>query len=335
MVELTPDNLLAYLRRQGWIGAEPARVECLGGGVSNAVFRVSTPHQVFVLKQARPRLRTSDPWFSDLERVNREQEVMELLAPLLPPLTVPDVLFSDRANYVFAMSHAPADARPWKEDLLRGIADPAVAAHAGTVLGRMHQATAESTTARRLADSAIFVQLRIDPFYRRVQERRPEGAAAISDLVEQMLSRKEALCHGDFTPKNMLVHAAGFTLVDYETAYFGEPAMDLGLFLCHLLLKAFHQPIRREEFFALTNAFWEKYTNEVRFGEIRDLTCRGIAHVGACLLARIDGTSPVNYVREESRRAAVRNLARRILLERVQNWQHVLDLSEQALKPLE
>jgi 5-methylthioribose kinase len=335
MLELTCENTLAYLRKQGWIGSEPAHVESLGGGVSNAVLRVSTPDKLFVLKQARPRLRTSDPWFSDLERVNREQQVMELLAPLLPPLTVPEVLFSDRANYVFAMSHAPAEARPWKERLLHGVIDPTVATCAGHVLGRMHQATAESEPARRLADPTIFVQLRVDPFYRRVQERRPEVAGAVGELVEQMLSRQEALCHGDFTPKNMLVHGAGFMLVDYETAYFGEPAMDLGLFLCHLLLKAFHQPALRREFFNLTQLFWKKYTQEVRFTELSELGPRGIAHVGACLLARIDGTSPVDYLREERRRSAVRSLASSILLDRVQRWQDVLDLSDQALKPLE
>jgi 5-methylthioribose kinase len=334
MLELTSDNTVSYLRSQGWIGSEAARVESLGGGVSNAVLRVSTPERMFVLKQSRPQLRTSAPWFSDLERVHREQEVMQLLVPLLPPLTVPEVLFSDSANYVFAMSHAPAESHPWKDDLLRGTVDPAVAAHAGRVLGRMHQTTAESERARLLVDPTIFVQLRIDPFYRRVQERRPEVAAEIGELIEQMLSRKEALCHGDYTPKNMLVHGAGFTLVDYETAYFGDPAMDLGLFLCHLLLKAFHNPAACPEHLALTQTFWQEYATEVVFCPVAELTRRGIAHVGACLLARIDGTSPVDYLRQQSSREAVRQLARRLLLDRVEIWQQVLDLSASACQPL-
>src|SRR5918911_2875970 len=110
MLELTPDNALDYLRRQGWIGPGPARVEPLGWGVSNAVLRVQTPERAFVLKQSRPQLRTRDAWFSDLERIYREQEVMQVLHPLLPAGTVPEVLFADRADYVFAMSHAPAGA---------------------------------------------------------------------------------------------------------------------------------------------------------------------------------------------------------------------------------
>src|SRR5262245_55581692 len=123
MIELTPENALAYLRERNWIDDDAARVEPLGWGVSNAVLRVITPTRTFVLKQSRPQLRTRDAWFSDLDRVYREQEVMEALAPLLPPLIVPEVLLADRANYVFGMSHAPGDSRVWKELLLAGEVD--------------------------------------------------------------------------------------------------------------------------------------------------------------------------------------------------------------------
>jgi len=331
MLELTTDNVLGYLRTQCWIGPEPACVEALGGGVSNAVLRVSAAGRTLVLKQSRPQLRTRDPWYSDLDRVFREQEIMELLHPLLPPRTVPEVLYADRTNYVFAMSHAPAGARPWKDDLLAGLTDTRIAEQAGLVLGQMHQATAGSEAAARFADPNVFVQLRVNPFYRRVQERRPEVAAAIGQLVEQMLARKEALCHGDYTPKNMLVHQAGFTLVDYETAYFGDPTMDVGLFLCHLLLKAFRNTARHRDYFALTQAFWKAYEREVHFRPIAELMARGIGHCAACLLARIDGTSPVDYLSAESKREAVRRLGRHLLLAHLERWQDVLDLGSAEL----
>src|SRR5436853_6197773 len=123
MLELTVDNALDYLRAGGWIGQEPGRVQPLGWGISNAVLRVELPERLFVLKQSRPQLRTRDTWLSDLDRVYREQEVMEALHPLLPPLTVPEVLFADRTDYVFAMSHAPESAAVWKASLLAGAVD--------------------------------------------------------------------------------------------------------------------------------------------------------------------------------------------------------------------
>jgi 5-methylthioribose kinase len=329
MLELTADNAVAYLRAKGWIGTGPARVEALGWGVSNIVLRVETPDETFVLKQSRPQLRTRDAWFSDLDRVYREQEVMEVLHPLLPEPTVPRVLHADRANYVFAMSHAPAAARVWKETLLAGEVDLAVGERAGTVLGRIHQATAEeSSLVERFADRTVFVQLRVDPFYRRIQERRPEVARAVEPLIDQMLSLREGLCHGDYSPKNILTHARGFTLVDYETAHLGDPTMDLGFFLSHLLLKAVKQHRRRAEYFELTRAFWRGYAGEVRFRPVPELRARGAGHLGVCLLARIDGTSPVDYLPEEPKREAVRRLGRRLLLEHPGAWEDVLGLCD-------
>ena len=135
MRELTATNAQAYLTEKGFINPGPARIDLLGGGVSNIVLRVETPERTFVLKQSCPQLRTRDAWFSDLERVFREQDVMQVLEPLLPPMTVPCVLFSDRENFVFAMSHAPADARVWKNVLLNGETDHAIAEHVGEILG--------------------------------------------------------------------------------------------------------------------------------------------------------------------------------------------------------
>src|SRR5262249_27461346 len=156
----------------------------------------------------------------------------------------------------------------------------------------------------------VYEQLRIAPFYRRVQERRPEAAAAIAPIIERMTTLKIALCHGDYTPKNMLVHEHGFTLVDYETAHLGDPTMDLGLLLAHLVLKSFKLPALRRQFFDLTRVFWQAYQREVSFRSVAELEAWGIEHFGVCLLARIDGTSPVDYLPDETAREAVRSLAR-------------------------
>jgi 5-methylthioribose kinase len=325
MLELGPDNTLDYLRSLGRLPPGPATVQALGWGVSNVVLRVETTEGPIILKQSRPQLRTRDAWFSDIDRVYREQEVMESVGPLLPDGVVPRVLFVDRANYAFAMSHAPVEARVWKEVLLSGDIDERLGEYAGLVLGRLHQATAQRRDlVDPFADATVFRQLRVDPFYRRVQDRCPDVAGAVAPLIDQMHSLREALCHGDYSPKNMLVKGSTFTLVDYETAHQGDPTMDLGFFLSHLMLKALRRPADRERFFALTRAFWRGYGREVRFRPVAELTARGIGHFGLCVLARIDGTSPVDYLPEEPLRQAARALGRRVLLERPLTWDQVL-----------
>jgi 5-methylthioribose kinase len=331
MLELTAANAADYLRARGHIGAGPVAVEELGGGVSNVVLRVRTADGAFVLKQSRPQLRTRDAWFSDVDRVFREEAVMRALHPILPAV-VPEVLFADRENFVFAMNSAPDGAAVWKADLLAGRVDLALGERVGAVLGRMHDATArDHSLVGPFQDRTVFVQLRVDPYYRRVQERRPEVAHAVAPLIDGLLNSREALCHGDYSPKNILTHGNGFTLVDYETAHQGDPAMDLGFFLSHLLLKAAHRAARRREYFDLTKAFWRGYRSAAAYAPVGALVRRAVGHCGVCLLARIDGTSPVDYLPEGPKREAVRRLGRRLLLGGVARWPVVLAVAEGVL----
>jgi 5-methylthioribose kinase len=325
MLELTADNAVEYLRRQNRIGSGPARAEALGGGVSNAVLRVETAEGRFVLKQSRPQLRTRDAWFSDLSRVWREMEVMQALAPRLPPGVVPQVLFCDRDNFVFAMSHAPLEAAVWKQQLLAGTVDLSRGEQTGRVLGMIHETTArDAALVEGFTDRQVFVQLRVDPFYRRIQERLPDVAGAVAPLIDELLSRRDGLCHGDYSPKNILTYTGGFTLVDYETAHLGDPTMDLGFFLSHLLLKAVYRWPQRQQYFDLTRAVWRGYQEMVTFAPLEELESRAIGHCAVCLLARVDGTSPVDYLRDEGKRALVRSLGRRLLHDPPLRWEESL-----------
>jgi 5-methylthioribose kinase len=320
MFELTAENAVSYLRERGLAAL---RAEVLAGGVSNQVLRVDTEGEPMVVKQSRPQLRTRDPWFSDLERIYREQEVMQALAPTLPGV-VPRVVFVERSNYLYAMSHAPLPAVPWKTQLLAGQVDPALGDEAGRVLGIIHETSARQP--QRFAafrDHKVYVQLRVEPFYVRIQERRPEVAAPVGRIIAEMLTRKQALCHGDYTPKNMLVHGGTFTLVDYETAHVGDPTMDLGLFLAHLTLKARRLPQRRDEHIELMRRFWHAYRSVVSFAAPVELEARGLLHLGVCLLARVDGTSPVDYLAHEDQRESIRQLGRAILQARLVGWEAV------------
>jgi 5-methylthioribose kinase len=250
----------------------------------------------------------------------------------------------DRENYLFGMTAAPQGAAVWKEVLLAGMTEPAVARQAGLVLGLLHERTAQKPgffekpgfsgqdAGVDLGDRTVFVQLRVEPFYQRVRERRPEVAEAVTPLIDQLMTTCEAVCHGDFSPKNLLVHPppakGAFTLVDYETVHVGDPTMDLGFFLSHLVLKAVKNSPRRQDYFALTHAFWLGYGAVVRFQRLEELMRRGIQHFAVCALARVDGTSPVDYLPEETKREVVRQIGRRILWDAPRAWPDVVRMIE-------
>lgn len=306
MFEITPENAAAYLRDMGQVPEGPAiAVRALGWGVSNVVLRVDVEgHPSIVLKQAREKLRVKAHWVSRLDRIWTEREALLLLDSILPEGTVPRVLFSDEANYLFTMTCAPDDSVVWKEQLLAGVVDPEVGRKAGEILGTIHRATRDHPALRgRLSDLSAFDELRIDPFYREIARVHPEIAPVIDDLIASTRNVEHpCLVLGDFSPKNILVHSQGVTIVDFETAHAGDPSFDIGFFLSHLLLKS-HSHFSFERLTALSSvleAFDSGYAGRFmapHFGK----------HAAACGLARIDGKSPVDYL-DETARTSLRKL---------------------------
>ena len=257
---------------------------------------------------------------------------------LLPAGLVPRVLFHDRENYLFAMQAVDADHTVWKARLLQGQIDLQIAAALGGYLATIHRRTAHDVELRdRFGDTGFFVELRIDPFYRRVAEVHTDLRVAIERLVDETLEKSVCLVHGDFSPKNILITRSGLSLVDYETGHFGDPAFDLGFFLSHLLLKTVLYQDRCAEFLGLARTFWQSYlaglgrtAESDGFGG-SDLDRRTIPHTAACMLARIDGTSPIDYLTQDAAQECVRAFSRRLLVDPPAQVETVLERLQMEL----
>lgn len=341
MLWIDADNAAEHLRRFGHVPPDaPLEVEELPGGVSNQVLRVRYRDRRapdFVLKQARPQLRTPIPWFCGVERIWREIDVLHVCGRVVDPEQVPTLLWVEWENYLFAMSAAPADHRTWKQELLAGKFDPQRAAACGRLLGRIHAATwLDRPVALKLHDRRLFHQLRLDPYFGTVARAHPRWAPKFDALVRSLLDHARALVHADFTPKNLLVFPEGMTLVDFETGHFGDPAFDVGLFLAHLVLKGFYHAPEYEPMLRLGERFWEAYAPALRERaggrEFGALEARAVRCFAGCVWARIDGTSQVDYLDDERRRDAVRHLARYLLTQEPPTWDDALDACRARLQ---
>ncbi len=90
--------------------------------------------------------------------------------------------------------------------------------------------------------------------------------------------------------------------------HFGDPAFDVGFALSHFLSKAHHLPEARARLAAAAELFWQAYRGEVqRLDWARDLEPRIVRHTLGCLLARVSGKSPLEYLtlREMARQRTV------------------------------
>lgn len=269
----------------------------LGGGVSNRVLLAESATRRWVFKQALGRLRVAEEWLADPARIHREAASMRALAPLLPPGSVPGVVFEDRGNFIYAMEAAPDGVEDWKTLLMRGECDERVARQAARILADLAGSTAGGAQWREdFGDQHCFKQLRLDPYYRFTAERHPDLRGAFEEAIA-LAQRPLAMVHGDFSPKNLLVAPwGGVTLIDFEVVHYGDPAFDAAFLLNHLLLKG------------------ARALGLVCAAELREFeTAAVIRHLGCLHLARVDGKSPAEYLTETQRvkvRAAARELIR-------------------------
>jgi 5-methylthioribose kinase len=342
-----------YLRQAGRVGPnEAVRVRELTGGVSNMVLLVERPEHAgasFVVKQARPQLRTHHPWFSSLERAWREAEVLTVCARLLAAQSAgsrrgasideagtahtPSILFEDRDNYLFGMTAAPQPNAVWKQELLGGRVDAPVAAACGRLLGTLHGGSwLDPAIAGQLGDRSLFDELRVDPYYRTLAAVHGDVRGELHDLIVSLADHRRSLVHADFSPKNLLLYPGGLMMVDFETGHYGDPAFDLGFFLSHLVLKACAKIPRQGEYLHLTEVFRQHYSDQVeeRIGprELADLWSRGVRNFAACAWARLDGKSPVDYLVDPKRRDMMRQLCRRILVSPPPSWSEVIAICQ-------
>jgi 5-methylthioribose kinase len=294
-----------YLRRHRLIADdEPIEAEVLAGGVSSRVVRVGRRGAVgLVLKQALAKLRVADDWFSDPQRVHREALGLEWLAQIAPG-TVTPLVFEDFEHHVIGMEEVPRPHRNWKSVLLSAPPDPGHIGQAAAMLAAIHRGAADRRDDLQplFADRSMFESLRLEPYYLCAAQRVTEAAPFLTALVDDTRASALTLVHGDYSPKNILIYDRRLFLLDHEVIHWGDPAFDVGFFLAHLLSKAHHCRDNREALLTAAADFVRQYLDGV--GEplvASGLAVRGGRHTLGCLLARVVGRSPLEYLSASER----------------------------------
>lgn len=304
-------DIEAALRGMEFLKAgEKITIERLDGGVSCDVYRADIGSRQFCVKRALTKLRVDADWRAPVERSHTEVEWLQLAGEVDPRL-VPDVLGEDRKRHLFVMPFYPPEQYPvWKAQLAHGVVDPAFATSVGAALARIHAATAErDDVAYRFSNGTQFLALRLEPYLLYAAQKHPDVASRIRAIANDVAKSRIALMHGDFSPKNILCGPDGPMILDAETACYGDPAFDLAFCLNHLLLKCVWHPEHREAYLQSFAQLKEAYLSGVSWEQFEAVDARAAPLLGAFLLARIDGKSPVEYLTREKDKAFVRNAA--------------------------
>lgn len=292
-----------------------ARCEALNGGVSSDIWKVTTPTRSFCVKRALAKLKVAADWNAPVER-NRYEVAWMRIAHGIVPGAVPEILFHDAAEMCCAMTYLdPCDHRLWKSELRDGRADPADAAEVGRRLGRIHAATAnDPQVAAAFPRHDIFHAIRLEPYLEAIAEKHPDLRDVLFGLSRRTGATRLVMVHGDISPKNILLGPAGPVFLDAECACIGDPAFDIAFCLNHLLLKCLWNPAVREGFLACFEAMTQAYLAEVSWEPAVAVEQRAASLLPGLFLARVDGKSPVEYIRGDQDRDRVRRCARALLV---------------------
>ena len=309
---MTDTDIIAFLTRSGLTdpGTTPS-MNPLTGGVSSDIWRVETASNAICVKRALPTLKTEKEWHAPVERNANEADWFRKAAEIVPD-AVPELLAEDRDAGMFAMSYLDPETNPlWKKELRDGRVTPGFAASVGATLGKIHAATAnDDIVAERFATDEIFHAIRIEPYLLRTAETCPDVAPRLKALARVTAETRRVLVHGDVSPKNILSGAHGPVFLDAECAWYGDPAFDLAFCLNHLLLKCIWKPAHITAYLASYDALVAAYLEHIHWEPVAILETRTAALLPGLLLARIDGTSPVEYITDEDRKDTARRAAR-------------------------
>jgi 5-methylthioribose kinase len=296
MFTLTAENAAEYAAGRGLVReARRVRVEELPGGVSCTTLRLHPQGaDPVVIKQALAKLRVAADWRSDPARSRHEVLAIRFASHVLGPENVPHILDEDEPNHIFAMPSAALDAENWKQQMLAGHVSDDLARECADILGTVQGVAADAEILpQELRDKTFFRQLRLEAYFEASARAEPDVAAELHELVETMENAAFCFTHADYTPKNFLVSDGHLFLLDYEVAHIGHFAFDPASILNHLYLKSRKLPDLAPEFQRASQVFLGRYCELRHLPENEPILWRTL---GALMLARVRGKSPVEYL---------------------------------------
>jgi 5-methylthioribose kinase len=281
-------DFVAGLARMGLL--EPGEIPAtapLAGGVSSDIVRVELRRGPVCVKRALPKLKVQADWEAPVERNRWEVEWMRTAAGIEPD-AVPAILGEDAEHGMFAMAFLEPAAYPvWKTQLRDGVVVPALAAEVGRRIARIHAHTAGDARVRdAFATDHIFSPIRLEPYLTATARAHPDLALQLDALVQVTRTTKQALVHGDVSPKNILAGPRGPVFLDAECAWYGDPAFDAAFCLNHMLLKCTWRPQWTDAYLRCFDALSRAYLAGVTWTPREELEARTAHLLPGLFLAR-------------------------------------------------
>ncbi|WP_169334113.1 phosphotransferase family protein [Hirschia maritima] len=281
----------------------------LTGGVASDIALVEIGETKYCMKFAREKLQVAEDWFAPLHRNAAEYAWLKFASSVCEEGAVALFGQSEALNG-FAMEFVSGEnVYLWKDHLLDGIATPADAVSVARCLGQIQSAsTAADFDRSKFENQDDFRALRLEPYLTFLVSKHLDLKALITEIETTLYESSKVLVHGDVSPKNIMFKNGQPILLDAECATLGDASFDPAFCMNHLILKAAYLPDHTDEMLGLVDVFWGEYSSCIDWEDEQALEKRICALLPILMLARVDGKSPVEYLKPKAQ-AQVRALS--------------------------
>ena len=296
------------------------------GGVSGTVVYLKVDGKEMIVKQALAQLKTKETWLCDPNRMFTEQESNRIYHEILPTAS-PEVYFYDGDNYIYCREAIPDGCDMWKSDLMTGKLDFECARKSIEILALVHNHCSRDKRVAEIFDNKdIFYSLRISPYLEFTSAKHPALESIFTQYSKKLMDSKLTLIHGDFSPKNIMVNGRDISVLDFEVAHYGHPMFDMAFFANHFVLKSIRFPELKDAFLNMLLYMCHIYFKNIDFTDAKELELDSVRLLALLMLARVDGKSPVEYIKEDEMKEVVRTIAYKIIENNLSTFDEVAKL---------
>ena len=288
----------------------------LEGGVSSEVYYVKTNKNEYCIKRSLKKLLVKKDWIANTNRIKFEYYWLNHCRNILNKNIPKTYEFNNKKKYIVMEYLNNSKYKTLKELYFKKIINLNTIRLISKHLYKIHSKSKNYKTKILFKGNRNnFNDLRLDPYFNEVGRVYPKYKKYIKDLNKNYLINSSTLVHGDFSPKNILIGKNKIVYLDAECCNFGDPIFDLVFFSNHLLLKSIFIKDKSKEFIKSYIIFYKEYLKNLNAEKSKLYIDRIIKMTPIMMLARIDGKSPVEYIKSKKIKNSIRNKSF-LLLER-------------------
>ncbi len=302
----------------------------LKGGVSSEVYKVKTKNNYYCIKRCLNKLLVKKKWIVDVNRIAYEYLWLEHCNKILKKNIPHTYIYDEKNKYIVMEYFDNKNFSTLKQLYFRKKVSLNTIKSISKHLFKIHQDSKNLKIKKKFSgNKKNFFDLRLDAYFNEVGRVYPNYKKYINKINKNYYENSSTLIHGDFSPKNILIGNKKIIYIDAECCNYGDPVFDLVFFSNHLLIKSIVIKDCKKKFLKGYKIFYNEYLRKINQNNLKKFVERIIKMTPIMLLARIDGKSPVEYIKSNNIKDLIRLKSFKLLNEKIDSIDDIVKIIDE------